>query len=271
MGTQKQRDAFISAANQLGLSFTRGKPPSGLFDSLNMEGTVGGYRVRVKTMSGNNNNNRTFINVEAPGLPEGLTVKPRTITRNISWARGGVQVGDPAWDDAMYANGRDRRRVLAWLTVDRRRALLQAATREWGPTVFLQRTHPPTLAKQRARVTIPKFPDDAQELIQPIRGMVALLDALELAETYQVAATFEQSPTAAPAMQLPPAATLTGEIVDPFITDSGPSGWSAFGWAMVAAIALLWILGYDGPEDLAWVSIASAVAGLGLVLAVTRR
>jgi hypothetical protein len=265
MGTQKQRDAFITAARKLGLHFPKGEP-SNLFDSMKMEGTVGGYHIRVTTVS-SQNNNRTLLDVAAPGLPEGLRVKRRTFTRGAAWARGGVKVGDPRWDSTMYVNGRDKTRTAAWLTSSRREVLLSSFDREWGPSVMLMKTNPPTLSKQRARVTIPTIPSNHTDIVVPVRRMVELLDDLELAAPIGPMTTRgARTPLAAP-----PTATLAGEMADPFITSSGPSGWTVFGWAMVAAIALLWILGYDGPDDVTWLAITSAVAALGLLVAVTRR
>lgn len=265
MGTQKQREAFKAAARTLGLRFPKGEP-SNLFDSLKMEGTVGGYRVEVTTIS-SQNNNRTYLNVYAPGLPERLTLKRRTLTRGITWARGGVQVGDEAWDSTMYVTGRDKRRTVAWLTARRRDAITAAFARDWGPKVMLSTTSPPTISKQRARVSIPTIPTADTDIVVPIRQMVELLDDLELAGSIgETTSGHSRSPLSAP-----PTAEMPGEMADPFITSTGPSGWTVFGWAMVAVIALLWIIGYDDPDDITWLAIASAVAGLGLVVAVTRR
>lgn len=110
-------------ADKLGLTFQGSNVTVGLIE---------GYEVQIWTHNSQYSSGPTAY-VTVPGLPDGLVVqRERALLRRVAPTRRRyVTVGDPEWDNAFRVEAESRQHAEAYLTAERRSALMAAASGWW--------------------------------------------------------------------------------------------------------------------------------------------
>ena len=119
MAVQKTIHAWIEAGQQLGLSFKQRRPPTRLWDSLTLEGSLEGYELTISTkltmeegVGGGVFRRESSIRVSVLGLPPGLVVGHRH-----------YKVEYPNWLDRYVFKADDQAIAVRWLSPVRRDAI----------------------------------------------------------------------------------------------------------------------------------------------------
>jgi hypothetical protein len=234
MSGTNTREAWIRAAAALGLDFARGEPPSGATHSVDLNGSVDGFPVEVKVRR-TDKSAWTDFTIGVGGLPNGLTLRRRTVTRLSFLPRRGVKTGDPEWDSTMVVKASQPGSAQAFLTPARRAAI----------TAAMQKKPRPGIRKNRIKVTHQGAVRDEQVITGTVRRLTGLVESLDLE---------------------PPLSSFMAAA--PGSSRGAATAWSIAGWTMIAVAALTWIFG-SGSEPVILVAISGA-AILVALLAFTR-
>jgi hypothetical protein len=231
MAGEKTRDAWILAAQTLGLGFARGTPPTGAAHSVNLRGDIEGFPVEANVRHSDKSTWTDFI-IETGGLPPGFKLRRRTLTRLSFMPRRGVKTGDPAWDAAMVVKAHDPQAAEAFLTAGRRYAITTAFIEKPRPRIF----------KDRIKITHMSLVKNESVITGTVGRLTRLADALDLTP---------------PMSSLMAAPTTRGF--------SASLAWTIVAWVMVVAIAMTWIFGAGELDPIVLVAISGGALLIALL------
>lgn len=168
--------AWRAAAKELGLTYDSG---SILGNRRRIFGIVDGIAVVVdatSTRTGNTTSTNTRLDATLPrALGLGLDLRPEGMLATISKLFGtqDILVGDPGFDSSVMVQAADARRVSAWLTPPRRRAIGQ----------FVQANSGGRVSDAGVSVAIRGVVRDAAVLVRTVREIVELCKLLQTSDT----------------------------------------------------------------------------------------